>query len=146
MTQPIDLEQRNTRIVESWLDGRSYEDIASEWGIKKNTVYKIVRDSGYTKEDRRVTPKRKALHDKKPLSNLHRKVGNEIVFRRTTDLGMSPSDFARQVPISCQRLVEIEQGLTDPSLGELVKLCNHLDIPLDELTRDTTDQMIFGDS
>lgn len=129
------IEARNKEICEAWLDGASKRDLALQHGIETQTVGKIIKAAGLTSQDRRVTPRRRSLIDRRPISRLHTQLGSTVSYVRHFKLGRSVAEFAQQANMSPHRLVQIENGVYDPRLSELTRLSELIGEPLDKLVK-----------
>lgn len=131
-----ELQKRNKQIIDSWLGGDSIDTLARSNGLSPSMVRVIVMDSGIPASDRVRVPRRRPLYQRKPLSNLHTQIGNDISYKRITELDMGQGAFAKNVRLSKQRLAQIECGVCDPSLSELIRIAKYLEISIHELVED----------
>jgi DNA-binding XRE family transcriptional regulator len=122
----------NPALKADWMSGQyTKADLAAKYGCSVQTVNKatrgLVRPVGRTK--------RRSLADMPKRGTLWGQIGNDISFRRRVNLDMSVTDFARSVGISCIRLTEIENGVADVTLTELMKISQKLGMTLDQMVR-----------
>jgi transcriptional regulator with XRE-family HTH domain len=71
------------------------------------------------------------------LSHLHRLAIGAQIRRARMESGRSTRDLAKLAGISSKRLAALEAGEAEPALGELEALAHFLNVPIDELMRDT---------
>ena len=131
------VEHRNNQICEEFLDGMTYTELSRKYKLSWQQLRNILKERGLSTKDRRVKPKpKKPFHERKPLSNLHLQIGNDIAFRRTTELDLTYTQMANELDLTPQRLSEIEKGLCDVTISELRKICDFIGMDLEQLTRD----------
>ena len=127
-------EARNQEIVTKFMQGDSYSELSFCYGLSYDTIRQVVKKANVNMDERQNARKgRRALSTRDPISRTHWRIGNDIVFYRTTVKGQAVRDFARDVSISASRLVEIESGVADPSLAELIRIAQHLSLTIEGL-------------
>jgi len=128
---------RNAEICRRWLAGESRKALGAEFGLSVQTTRKITKAAGLAEKDRVVKSRRgnRAMVELRPVSSLHAQIGHDVAHHRGMKLGVTRSWFAKKVSVSQRRLMEIEAGVCDPSLGELLRLAEALGSSVDQLTR-----------
>ncbi len=77
-----------------------------------------------------MPPERK----RKPRSPAHAALG-QVIEQITAERGMSQSAFAQKAGMDIRRINSLVCGQANPTYESLLRLCDALDIPLNELMR-----------
>jgi DNA-binding XRE family transcriptional regulator len=128
---------RNAEICRRWIAGESHEALGVEFGLATVTCRKITKKAGLSEKDR-DKPRQwgtRAMVELRPISTLHAQIGHDVSRHRSLKLGVTRAWFAKNVRVSRRRLTEIEAGVHDPSLSELLRLAEALGTSVDQLTR-----------
>lgn len=121
------IAERNERIAKSWLEGTSPRELGVRTGLDDRSVRKIIKDelkrSGLNPKDRKsVPPAKVSLHERPSVSPVHVRLGSRVSCYRITELNMPLQEFATKVRVSGFRMSEIEAGVYDLKLGELIRI------------------------
>jgi ribosome-binding protein aMBF1 (putative translation factor) len=111
------------------------QKIADDAGISYERLRQIVRENGGKPRTRKRRSVSTSHGAQRPVSPLLAQVGSDINYQRNR-MGLTASQFARQVPVSTVKLRAIELGIAgDVTLRQLEKIAAIIDIDLTELVR-----------
>lgn len=125
--------QRNKDICEKWVNGRSRAELAVEYGLESQTIKKILRTAGLTEEDREAVPERRAVLDRKPISTIHAQIGLDVSYHRHFMAKMKLEEFADMIQFSKSKVRQIEVGIYDFRMSELLKIATAIGKPVEQL-------------
>jgi tRNA threonylcarbamoyladenosine modification (KEOPS) complex Pcc1 subunit len=125
--------QRNAEIIEKYVSHEPVKLIASHYGLELQSVRLILKNAEVTAKDKLAVkpPPPKAP---RALSPIHNQMGADISHRRIFELDWSLKRLALKARISLHKLVDLEQGLYDPTILELTRVGEVLNLSLNKLT------------
>ena len=129
------LSDRDRQMCDLWINGMSTTDIADKFGCDEQIVRVARRKAGLKEADRKVKPKRRQMHERRPRSSIHAQIGYDISTHRRLTLDQDQKEFAKLVSVSMQRLIEIEAGVFNITVDELQRFAKQLGKSLHELMR-----------
>ena len=127
--------ERNAQIVHLRVnEGLSLAEIASKYAVSTQQVCNILRHMGVTKSDIRTPKPRRSSFDREPMSETHFLIGLRLGAARSQKDHSRP-EVAALFGIPLRRYSQLEDGLVDPTLSEMLKMCEYTEKSLDWLTR-----------
>lgn len=126
------IQQRNTQIREERRAGVSMAELSRRYGLSAPAIRNITKDIEVPPQR---GPRMKSFEERKPISDLHVRIGLAIANYREGVLSMGRREFGVRIGLSAIKVAEMEQGLLDFPLSLLEKLASEMGKTLKDLLR-----------
>tara|TARA_Y100000034_G_C6736567_1_gene326634 strand:- start:95 stop:451 length:357 start_codon:yes stop_codon:yes gene_type:complete len=101
--------------------------LASRFGVSATQISNILNEAGV-----RIRTKRATVPER-PISQHHAQLGVRISRVRTTDKQQNATEFGCNVGFSAYKLNLMEAGRYDPTLSDLQRLSEYMEMPINDL-------------
>lgn len=121
----MSIENRNLKIVEDYLNSKETpRTLGLKYGLGAHAIRKILKDSGVS-----LIKERGKLKRGESLGKLHKFIGLFLFYKRNIAV-KEIGEIAQKLGISAIKYSKLEKGQVDPTLAELLKICDYYNITL----------------
>jgi transcriptional regulator with XRE-family HTH domain len=121
------VQERNAAIIDAWKQGTKAHQLAKQFGLSDCAITQIIRRAGAKRNSDEFQPQERQTGLRKPrLSQIHVRVGQLVSNYRIFEAKISITEMAHRLQMSVRRLSELEQGVYDPGLSELIRISNEI--------------------